>query len=59
MDLKTAFVATNGGGGGCAQCGGERRTGGVDALDLVYVGGVYGGGEGAEKEGGGGERRGD
>ena len=32
---------------------GEGWFGGVDALDLVYVCGVDGGGEGAEEEGGG------
>lgn len=51
MDLETAFVAGYGARCGCAEQGGEGRFGGVDALDLVYVGGVYGGCEGAEEEG--------
>jgi len=59
LDLETAFVSADGGGGGCAEGGGERRAGGVHALDLVYVGGVYGGGEGSEEEGGGRKGRGD
>jgi hypothetical protein len=50
-DFETSFVAGDGGGGLRAEERGEGGFGGVDALDLVYVCGVYGGGEGTEEEG--------
>jgi hypothetical protein len=52
-DLEDPFVAADGGRGWCAEEGGEGWFGGVDALDLVYVCGVDGCGEGAKEEGGG------
>lgn len=36
--------------GGCAEGGVEGRVGGVGALDLIYVCGVQGRGEGAQGE---------
>ena len=48
--METGFVACDSRGLRCAEEGGEGWFGGVDALDLVYVCGVYGGGEGAEEE---------
>ncbi len=47
-DFGTAFVAGYGGGGGGAEGGCEGGESGVGSLQLVYVGGVYGGGEEAE-----------
>lgn len=44
---------------GCPEEGSEGWFGRVDALDLVYVGRIYGGGEGAEKDGRGGKGGGD
>ena len=49
--MEDAFVAADGGGGRCAEEGGEGWFGGVDALDLVYVCRVDGRSEGAEEEG--------
>lgn len=49
-DFRAGFVAGNGDGLGGAEGGGERREGRVGALDLVDVGGVERGGEGAERE---------
>lgn len=50
-DFETSLVAADGGGLGCAQQRCEFGLGGVDALDLVYVCWVDGGGEGAEEDG--------
>ncbi len=47
-DFGAAFVAGDCGGLWCAEGGGEGRFAGVDALDLVDVGGVDGCSEGAE-----------
>jgi len=58
-DLEAGFVAADGGGERRAEEWGQGRARGVDALDLVYVRWVDGGGEGAEEEGGGGEGGGD
>ena len=59
-DFETSLVAADGGGLRCAQQRRELGLGGVDALYLVYVCGVDGGGEGAEEDGifweGGGDR---
>lgn len=52
-DFETAFVAAYCGGFWGSQKGREGRLGWVHALDLVYVGWVYGAGEGAEEDGGG------
>ena len=49
-DGEGAFVAGYGGGLGCAEQGGKGRFGGVDALDLVDVGGVNRGGESAKED---------
>ena len=49
-DFETCFVAGDGGGLGGAEGGCEGREVGVGALDLIDVGGVKGGGEGAEGE---------
>ena len=49
-NLETAFIAGDGAGLGGAEEGGEGWFGGVDTLDLVYVGGVDGGCEGAEEQ---------
>jgi len=47
-DFGAGFVAGDGGGSRGAEGGGEGRFGGIDALDLVDVGGVEGRGEEAE-----------
>lgn len=44
-DFEGAFVPCYRAGSGISQGGGERRTGRVDSLDLVYVGWVQGCGE--------------
>ena len=49
--FETTFVAGYGRRLLGAEEGGEWGFGGVDALNLVYVCGVYGCGEGAEEEG--------
>lgn len=49
-DLKTAFVAAYSAGFSSTKEGGKGRFGGVNALDLVDVCGVYGGCQGAEEE---------
>lgn len=58
-DFEAALVAADGAGRGRPQERGEGGLARVDALDLVYVGGVDGGCEGAEEEGVGGEGGGD
>lgn len=47
-DAESAFVAGDGGGLRGGECGCEAGGGGVDALYLIDVGGVYGGREGSE-----------
>jgi len=47
-DFETAFVARDCAGSSGAESGGQGGKGGVGALDGVYVGGIQGGGEGAE-----------
>lgn len=50
LDFETAFVAGDSRGLWGAVEGCKGWTGGIDALDLVYVCWVYGGGEGAEDD---------
>lgn len=55
-NFEAALIATDGAGLGCPEEGGEGWLGWVDALDLVYIRGVYGRCEGAQEEGVRGER---
>lgn len=55
-DFKTAFVAWHGGGIGGAEEAVIRGFNAVGALDGVYIGGVDGCCQGADEDGGGGER---
>lgn len=48
-DLCDPFVARDGGGGSGGEGGVEGGLGGVDALKRVYVCGIYGAGEEAER----------
>ena len=50
-DFEHAFVAGDGRGSLSSEQRGEGWFGGIDALDLVYICGVYGCSEGAEEEG--------
>lgn len=47
-DFEAGFVAGDGGGVGRTERGGEGGARGVCSLDLVDVGGIEGGGEGAQ-----------
>lgn len=58
-DFETPFVAGDGGGFRSAEEGSVGRFCAVGPLDSVHVGWVDGGGEGADEDGIGGERRGD
>lgn len=48
-NLSDALIAGYSGRLGCSERGCKGRFGGIHALDLVDVGGVYGGGEEAER----------